>query len=116
MISKEFLESCTDEQINKGVGWIEIIRLSRMLPSYCVNAGNIGSGASAGLLKTNYCANPNDTMPIAFANDIEFLRRRGIGEKREFIASKNLINSVNKNPYRAICEVYILMSVNKVSR
>jgi hypothetical protein len=118
MINEEFLASCTEEQIEKGVAWCIVsnanISMKLISEKYSFSASFLRSKCNKILTNHNlYCTNPNYIMPIAIANDIEFVRRKGIGDRREFIASKNLINSVNKNPYRAICEVYILMSVNK---
>ena len=121
MITQEFLSQCSDEQINKGVAWIEIVRLSKILPAYSVNRGDIGSGASIGLINTNYCTNPNDIMPIAFANEVFVIPCLDGGcmasdgvydtEIEHIIGECNW--ATNANPLRAICEVYILMSVNK---
>ncbi len=113
MINEEFLASCTDEQVEKGVAWCNVInRNISMIRTSESKFDNLWCNAVLSMPRP-FCSMPDAIMPIAISNDIEFVRRKGIGNKREFIASKNLINSVNKNPYRAICEVYILMSVDK---
>ena len=113
MINAEFLASCSDEQVEKGVAWCQVaFSVDKAMASENVELYRYGMNYDMSVPR-HYCSNPNDIMPIAISNDIEFVRRKGIGDRREFIASKNLINSVDKNPYRAICEVYILMSANK---
>jgi hypothetical protein len=109
MINAEFLAGCSDDQINMGVAWC----LAK------TNA-NFWKDPETGALYKHYkhnkdverfdpCSDPNDIMPIAFAN--------GIGTRfsldNGWIARSKVTISYNNNPLRAICEVYILMSVEK---
>lgn len=123
MITQEFLSQCTDEQINFGVAWLEAksdksncwrIPYNNMLFKNIINH------------EFEPCTNPNDIMPIAFANEIslkscdeydvdgnivkQWVAYNG-GDYRQVEYKKE--RSWNANPLRAICEVYILMSVNK---
>lgn len=113
MINAEFLSRCSDEQISKGVAWIEAGKLSVY-----------GRYSWTTRLMTNppaYCTNPNDIMPIAFANGIfvipcidgKYMASNGVYD----LAIDEIVDECNwslkTNPLRAICEVYILMSVNK---
>jgi hypothetical protein len=125
MINAEFLGNCSDEQINKGVVWLAIKEWGsdsnhkrKSIDYYCsqgllnsVTAGNV-----------NYCANPSDIMPCAFDNGIGLIfddesikpnwiaiAEKVTGRHHEYYD----IEVQNTNPLRAICEVYILMSVAK---
>lgn len=110
MINQEFLSQCTDEQINLGVAWLKCKKLSIH-----------GRYSWTTRLLTNppkYCTSPNDIMPIAFANRINLVSPGGRHSKWTASQSHNggmwSINDFvrsNENPLRAICEVYILMSV-----
>ena len=106
MITPEFLQSCADEQINKGVAWLEVnkeFNLSDMckFQYFACNAYLTDF--------RDYCTNPNDAMPVAFANFISLRFSRDNG----WIARKGMHVCFNKNPLRAICEVYLLMSNDK---
>lgn len=107
MITKEFLESCTDEQINKCVAWLEVNSLFG-LDGICKIQQVVCNKLLS--MPINYCSNPNDTMPIGFANRIG-VSPRGVDDKWKAHSWKHEV--VNPNPLRAICEVYILMSVGK---
>ncbi len=112
MINQEFLSQCSDDQINKGVAWLTIKEWGygnehkrKSIDYYCcqgllnsVTAGNV-----------NYCTNPNDIMPIAFANGIGIRFSLDNG----WIARNKVTISFSTNPLRAICEVYILMMAAK---
>lgn len=63
----------------------------------------------------DYCNSPNDVMPIALGNDIQYWRRSNTESKFVIYEAQDgggrkSYSSRNKNPYRAICIVYILMS------
>ncbi|WP_339892127.1 hypothetical protein [uncultured Alteromonas sp.] len=122
MITQEFLSQCSEEQINKGVAWVEskegvkafsqrrdqLLKFTSLSVSYGL-ASNF-----------NPCANPNDIMPIAFANGIAIMPDSDGSWKSGRLPSNpemtfgwsNFVRGY-KNPLRAICEVYILMSFNK---
>jgi hypothetical protein len=60
----------------------------------------------------DYCNNPNDIMPIAFENNIgvcPWIDNWLATFEPEDILAK-VAESTNKNPLRAICEVFILMN------
>jgi hypothetical protein len=122
MINAEFLAGCSDDQINLGVAWC----LAK------TNA-NFWNDPDTGALYKHYkhnkdverfdpCNDPNDIMPIAFANGIglifddESIKPNWIavaikitGRHHEYYD----IEVQNTNPLRAICEAYILISVAK---
>lgn len=98
MITKDFLSNCSDEQINKGVAWLECS--DEFLGGYIIN-GEYCPGL--------YCANPGLSMPIAFANGISL----GPALEDEWVARLNGFIRYNTNPLRAICEVYLLMECAK---
>lgn len=107
MINQEFLSQCTDEQINKGVAWL----VTKSDPSKFGAAFLHGVIVLDEFYPTKYCTRPNDAWPIILENKIsiidwldgwEAFENKAIGAK-----------SYNTNPLRAICEVYILMSVSK---
>lgn len=111
MITPEFLQSCTDEQINKGVAWLQA--KAAIINSYgnwwhSVGEPNI---IYKGSFSNHFqpCVWPNDIMPIAFANFISLRFSRDNG----WVARKGMHVSFNKNPLRAICEVCILMECSK---
>ena len=123
MITQEFLSQCSDEQINKGVAWLECKKSD-------INNGLFGSWVMINDQPTWHgryfkpSSYPNDIMPIAFANEISIEKEEG---EEEWCAMSGVryadgyyypvqaydMFSTNTNPLRAICEVYILMSVNK---
>jgi hypothetical protein len=118
-INKDFLEGCSDEQINHGVAWLEAKKLSFsedcQVRSYKDNLISLD-----GEFDFVPCQNPNDIMPIAFANNYDMKSPYYFTEKWKVTASyiipnvgEKYIDSTNSNPLRAICEVYILMSVAK---
>lgn len=105
--TQEFLSKCTDDEINKGVAWIEAKRLGFDNPcEYMSQNGFIFSTKWA----FSPCTNPNDIMLIAFANRIDVIAR---GIDNDWYAAYGKHKTLNANPLRAICEVYILMSVSK---
>ena len=126
MITQEFLSQCSDEQINRGVAWIESKKGVKAFSQRRDQLLKFTSlSVSYGLASNfNPCVNPSDIMPIAFANEISIEKEEG---EEEWCAMSGVryadsyyypvraydIFSTNANPYRAICEVYILMSVNK---
>ena len=105
-ITQEFLSQCSDNQINKGVGWIEAKNLSYSdLGEILHYDDEFLFGMYSDPLY--YCSNPNDIMPIGFANRIDVVAR-GIDDDWYAVYGKN--TCLNTNPLRAICEVYILMN------
>ena len=110
MITPEFLQGCTDEQINMGVSWLKIkleFDMGRM------NTLQFLLCNSRLITPRPYCTNPNDAWPIMMSNDIDICRRKGVSYRRETIARNGLIQVINENGLRAVCEVYILMSNEK---
>ena len=110
MITKEFLQSCTDEQINKGVAWCAVksllsLRSSRNCEIYKAAAKNILLRSISG--KDDYCINPDVSWSIILENRIG-LKPRGVDN--DWYAYQGKVEVINENPLRAICEVYILMS------
>ena len=120
-ITAQFLSQCTDEQINKGVAWLLVSKFSLMtkgdrneLDYYA--AIDIFNRVEWGF--NNYCTNPSDIMPIQIANRIDLYFNSQDFSKCPHGAYKYLgpskgLDVENANPLRAICEVYILMSVSK---
>jgi hypothetical protein len=121
MINKEFLANCSDEQINAGVAWAK-----------CSDRFLGGAFFDGNYCPRRYCIRPKDIMPIAFANNIALIplsdNDNEIGmstfngdwkavanesNDREFGFDCKFYESISDNPLRAICEVYILMSVAK---
>jgi hypothetical protein len=118
MINKEFLANCSDEQINAGVAWCEAVEMAIMKDFYepvdymRLNKHRIGF--------YNFCSSPNDIMPIAvrYGMGIEFphIDRGYVGTVSIYIHGDEDISidfTSGQNYLRAICEVYILMSVAK---
>lgn len=116
MITQEFLSQCRDEQINRGVAWCNVTNK---------NISMLHAPSSIDKLWCNYvlsmirpfCSMPDAIMPIAFANKIDI--RHGHDVSGNTAGSRGFYNTyykykaTNPNLLRAICEVYILMSVNK---
>lgn len=111
MITQEFLSQCSDEQINKGVAWLECKKSD-------INNGLFGSWVMINdqpswhgryFKPSSY---PNDIMPIAFANMLSICPIFRNSDTYR-VESRCGIYAFNTNPLRAIAEVYILMSVNK---
>ena len=114
MITPEFLQACTPEQINKGVEWLKIkleFKINRM------NTLQFLLCNSRLITPKPYCTSPNDAMPIAFANnisivfDVEPMAAIDICFDGPFCSVG--LSSFNKNPLRAAMEVYLLMSNDK---
>jgi hypothetical protein len=121
MISKEFLENCSDEQVNMGVAWLE----AKSTTDIKKHIERVKSLSICGYEWWDrkvifYCKNPNDIMPIAFANRINLTSPSEHRDLWKASATKgggnwsiNDFMSANLSPLRAIAEVYILMSVEK---
>jgi hypothetical protein len=126
MINEEFLESCSDEQINKGVVWAKISRYK--LIGVCKaqlavdknTAKNLARDINCGMF--NPCEYPSDIIPIQIANriglisDDESIKPNWIAIAEKITGRHHEYYDIevqNANPLRAICEVYILMSVEK---
>lgn len=118
-ITAQFLSQCTDEEINKGVSWALTHNKCKKLGYASASDSEFYYHWGRAMISapSSYCANPNDIMPIAFSNEISLVLD---GEPMAAIdvafdgpfCSVGL-SSFNTNPLRAICEVYILMSVSK---
>ena len=134
-ITTQFLSQCTDEQINKGIAWVEAskcetgtgdgnfdmrLTVSQEIESKAERSGLWVSPAATFLP----CTDPSDIMPIAFANGIGVEPPESGANYNEWEAGSGLfirengvqnykVYSEHLNPLRAICEVYILMSVSK---
>ena len=118
-ITPNFLSQCTDEQINKGVAWANCSLIKNYFSD--PEAGVTYRISSFGIVsRFDPCTNPNDIMPIAVDNRINLMSP--LEHKDKWMASAtqgggnwsiNDFNAANTNPYRAICEVYILMMVAK---
>ena len=111
MITPEFLQGCTDAQIDRGVAWIKVSEVSItgigffIISKYSKNVVKMGCA----MFSFHPCSYPNDAWPIMIENDIVVMRRRGIGDRVEHIAYSGIIRTINKNPLRAAMEVYLLM-------
>lgn len=120
MITPEFLQSCTDEQINIGVAWLAFKewgvenKHKRKALDYYACHGLLNS-INAGLV--NYCSNPNDAWPIIKSERINLISPPEHRHEWKACAtlgggnwSLNDFTATNENPLRAAMEVYILMS------
>tara|TARA_R100000541_G_scaffold30953_2_gene39866 strand:+ start:15562 stop:15903 length:342 start_codon:yes stop_codon:yes gene_type:complete len=110
MITKEFLQSCTDEQISKGVAWLGVrsllsIRSSRNCEIYKLAAKNILLRSISG--SDDYCINPDISWSVILENRIG-IKPRGVDS--DWYAYQGKIEVISENPLRAAMEVYILMS------
>lgn len=118
MITQEWLESCTDEQINKGVAWLAIKEWGadsnhkrKSIDYYC-SKGLLNSIAGR---KVDYCTNPNDAWPIiedVFSKGVSFAINSG-GIMTGNLGAKygGIKLDIECSPLRAAMIVYILMSV-----
>jgi hypothetical protein len=134
MINAEFLANCSDEQIEQGVAWIKCKGTSfdPSISSYYRFFSCIDNRIYFHGTHFEPCYRPNDIMPIAFANKIALIplsdNNNEIGMSTfngdwkamtnesndgEFGFDCKFYESISDNPLRAICEVYILMSVAK---
>ena len=113
-ITKEFLSQCTDEQINKGVAWLQI-KSFRLTSNYGIRDSlDMHAARIMLMIPYNYCTNPNDIMPIAFANNISITTKPDEHIGKPFAFSTGVLGRTvhcdsNDELLRAICEVYILM-------
>ena len=128
-ITTQFLFQCTDEQINKGVAWCRAGQLGFANPCEFLSRKSNNPEKQYFILTAsddwdfNPCTNPNDIMPIAFANEISLMRDWAKSSMYTAIGTRSEIRSLGEykkpieitidNPLRAICECYILMSVSK---
>jgi hypothetical protein len=104
-ITTQFLSQCTDEQINKGVAWLEISK-SALLGKDC----EVKLFLMLGMYDP--CSDTDFSWPIIFGNDIS-IQADHIGNGVWFASDLMDMTIANKNPLRAAMEVYILMSVSK---
>ena len=121
MIDKDFLQGCTDEQINKGVAWLEAKKA--IINSYgnwwhSVGEPNI---IYKGSFSNHFqpCTNPNYAWPIILESKISLLVDYKTWEASiDFCGNESehgtdeLLSKVatGENPLRAAMEVYLLMS------
>ena len=107
MIAPEFLQSCTDEQINKGVAWLQVARsVDEALASEDVELYRYGMNYDISSPR-HYCTSPNDAWPVVLENRIG-IKPRGVDS--DWYAYQGKIEVINSNLLRAAMEVYILMS------
>jgi hypothetical protein len=120
MITPEFLQSCTDEQINKGVAWLEAKSLEINNLNWVIS--NLGDIFVTRVIAFNPCQVANDAWPIILSNCISIECDEGVWsacsgvryDSSYYYPVKSWdIEVVNKNPIRAAMEVYILMSTSK---
>jgi hypothetical protein len=112
MINEQFLSGCTDKQIEMGVAWLQASEINNFwfdpetgtLFKYFKNSNEVYIFSP--------CSNPNDIIPIQIEYNIT-LQSDHIGNGVWFADDTMDITVGNKNPLRAICEVYILMNINK---
>jgi hypothetical protein len=123
MINAEFLGNCSDEQIDMGVAWVLAkglnIDANKLIYSFSVNSyGRIQRNGTRFIP----CLYESDIMPIQIANGIglifdeESLKPNWIAIAEKITGRHHEYYDIevqNPNPLRAICEVYILMSVAK---
>lgn len=111
MITQEFLSQCSDERIERGVAWLRFCGIVEPGDDWkdFIDLSDIPRYPNW----PKYCASPNDIMPIAFANKFSIwpITRYTDTYRVSDLSGYNYV--FNANPLRAICEVYILMSVNK---
>ena len=113
MITPEFLQACTDEQINMGVAWLEA-KAGKPLKMYCGEVNIVVLNQL--LFPFNPCTSPNDAWPIMMANNIRVFPR----PKEPFAKARTCALPVyvdakcgNEGLLRAAMEVYLLMSNDK---
>lgn len=116
MITQEWLESCTDDQIDKGVAWLEANKLDISKDrKFLIFDDEFLVGMYSE--PVYYCTNPNDAWPIMMANIIS-TTPRGSESFAQPYASSGMLAIVshcenNNQLLRAAMIVYILMSVYK---
>ena len=126
MIDKEFLQGCTDEQINKGVAWCEASKADCLTDDFTHN--DRLSTTQRGHIKSNSawhadihpdftpCTSPNDAWPIMMANNIVTVPNnedsRVVGKNLSTECIAVWVDS-NDKLLRAAMEVYLLMSNEK---
>jgi hypothetical protein len=120
MINSEFLASCNPEEIDRGVVWCLASKTTIRKLNYFNADKYFTNRVFVGSLRRwfNPCQSANDIMPIAFANKIGLLPPENNSWEAVFddlILEHSYpcyrLYAENTNPLRAICEVYILMSV-----
>lgn len=108
MSRQEELRILSDDEINK---MVHEIRFPKCETEY--------DNFFNGLGYDSFCSHPNSIMPIAFDNKIrldcanrfssELMHWEAVGYVQRASCNSYKFKSTNKNPLRAICEVYILM-------
>ncbi|MCP3699706.1 MAG: DUF2591 domain-containing protein [Desulfobulbaceae bacterium] len=121
MINQEFLSNCTDEQINKGVAWLEVKEILEVARNFKSEFATICSNELLTNIQ-NYCALAGESWEIVEENKISLIND-GKGWEASFDCrgfyseakpgDPHQITIANEKPLRAAMEVYILMSVTK---
>lgn len=111
-LTPEFLQSCTNEQINKGVAWLESREFGFNNPCEFMSYDNDLVFKSGDEYSFSPCTSPNDAWPI--------IDRSGITSGPVFTSSNRIKIATckdfwirNENGLRAAMEVYILMECSK---
>lgn len=118
MINAEFLASCTDEQINKGVAWLITAKKCEKWACNGDSEFYYHWGRAMINCPSDYCNQIIHAWPIMVDNEIS-VRPRGKESLCAPYASSYKTSNVivrtesNSRILRAAMEVYILMSVNK---
>lgn len=115
MINADFLSQCTDEEINKGVAWCNVTNKNISMLHTPDSIDNLWCNYVLSRIRP-FCSMPDAIMPIAFANKVDIRHDYDVLESVTALIGNEddyLYWATNTNPLRAICEVYILMSVNK---
>ena len=116
MITPEFLQGCSDEQINMGVAWLEAKRLDIVDTEAFIMVNKVSSMAFKYRILFNPCNHPNEAWPIMTTNKIGAWNAEHQG--RSWMAKGGYVSelgtyeyviSENTNPLRAAMEVYLLM-------
>ena len=120
MITQEFLQSCTDEQIDLAVAWTSAYKLGIKSPCEFMSYGR-GYAFKDNDYCFSPCTNPNDAWPIILENKISLLHGDIEADWEASIDYQGTLEEdgidemlskwvAHKNPLRAAMEVYILMS------
>lgn len=114
MITPEFLQSCTDEQINKGVAWI---LTAKKCDKWACNGDSefyYHWGRAMINRPSDYCGQIIHAWPIMMDNNISvFPRPSKPFAKARTYAFPVYAKNGNSGLLRAAMEVYIIMSTDK---
>ena len=127
MITPEFLQHCTDDQINKGVAWLDAGKAEYLTSDITFNINLASTQNSYKKSRLAWykddepdfqpCTNPNDAWPIMMENLIS-TTPRGKSSYAKPYASSGMLAIIshcdsNSELLRAAMEVYILMECSK---